>query len=493
MSMMKKTLLWSIAVLSMLALTGCGSSNDKEATNSSEKIEQSSKEKTDTSKLMDEAKAVIKDKKFYVAKEKLEAIKKEDSKDEQAIAMLNQVNHYQQAKDKLNDKKYKEAENSNSSSSNSSESTKEWYTAKNLSNYDKTEINKKMTDWCESQARKGGMTTLNGVHFMSGGWWTKDTKCYIQTPDGQVLVTDMSLLSDGPKEDNMSNQPNAYLPKAGNINSLGGAMFFVSGSFGVDTSEEEKYKYAVGSGIEGDGVAEPGTNVDYYVWADNGKVYELKRKVTGNGEGRRGYNISITNGGAKDNNKSPEYIVSKDQAAINKYQSLLKEYGGDSNGESHAKAKSASQSLWNSEKASELSSFMSSWASEMDQEYQQADLNSENNTVMTKNTLSLVTSDKYQPARGIAIFEVNGKEQPISVSRDGEGSGIQIVDCYSRLPGEGDSAPYVYLFVLNNGKPEVLFCDITKDIDSSSGKAYANFKPTQNQALQKGFKDIVNG
>lgn len=243
--------------------------------------------------------------------------------------------------------------------------------------------------------------------------------------------------------------------------------------------------------------AKKGSEVHYYLWADNGKVYELTQTVSGKGEGRGDFNVGkrIVNGkneysGINDGiNRT--YIVSKDEAAQQEYQDLLKEAGA-SKGGSPKSTSTTTKNLWSTAKSSKLSSAMYDWADSMDQSYKQATLNSSDNTVITNNGLSLVSASNYQPTRGIAIFEVNGQEQPVSVSRDGKGSGYQIVDCYAGNPGEGDEATYVYLFVLNNGKPQVLFCDTSKDVETKGSSAYANFKPTSNQELQTKFADIVN-
>lgn len=185
------------------------------------------------------------------------------------------------------------------------------------------------------------------------------------------------------------------------------------------------------------------------------------------------------------------YIVSKDEAAQQEYQDLLKEAGASKGGSPKATS-TTTKNLWSTAKSSKLSSAMYDWADSMGQSYRQATLNSSDNTVITNNGLSLVSASNYQPTRGIATFEVNGQEQPVSVSRDGKGSGYQIVDCYAGNPGEGDESTYVYLFVLNNGKPQVLFCDTSKDVETKGSSAYANFKPTSNQELQTKFADIVN-
>ena len=214
---MKKTLLWSTAILSMLTLTGCGSSNDNQSENK-EKTEQSSHEKSNTNQLMDEAKKAIDKKQFHVAKEKLEAIQKENRNDEQVKAMLSQIDNYQKAKDKMSDKKYKEADrlaqkveeeangsiqmqdyadelsneitskmnprdkkvkNDKEANRQSDKNDKEdsnssvmssTINGKNLSDSDKEAIDKAMVAWCKSQAHKGGMDVLGGTfsHMVPG-------------------------------------------------------------------------------------------------------------------------------------------------------------------------------------------------------------------------------------------------------------------------------------------------------------------------------------
>lgn len=519
---MKKTLLWSTAILSMLTLTGCGSSNDNQSENK-EKTEQSSHEKSNTNQLMDEAKKAIDKKQFHVAKEKLETIQKENRNDEQVKAMLSQIDNYQKAKDKMSDKKYKEADrlaqkveeeangsiqmqdyadelskeiaskmnprdkkvkNDKEANRQSDKNDKEdsnssvmssTINGKNLSDSDKEAIDKAMVAWCKSQAHKGGMDVLGGTFFPHGSWSTEDTRVVAKTPDGDVLLFDGS-------------EDNHWQPKSGDINAIGGAMFYFPGTKSNGTPVGPNY-------ISPDYYAKKGTQVDYYLWADNGKVYELKVNNNKQGVGSGDYNVDYKNMDVKRREPCPEYIVSEDKAAIAEYQRLLKQYGGSedvSSSSPSSKSSSNQSEQWDEEKSDALSSFMATWENKMGQRYEQSSLNSSDNTVITKNTLSLVGESDYTPERGVGILKINGQQQPVSVSLDGKGNGYQIVDCYSGLPGEGDEAPYVYLFVLNNGKPEVLFCDITKDIETSGNKAYANFKPTGNQALKQGFADIVN-
>lgn len=218
---MKKSLLWSTAVLSLLALSGCTQSQSQSDTSESSFEQSSKKAETDW---MDKAKDAIDQKKFNEAKTDLNKALKADDSDKQAKAMLSQVEKYLSAQDKLQDKQYSEAkkeadegaridngsakmvnyfkdlteqinkkekeaktkENSKKTTKTSSQS--QLYTAYNLNNSQKNEINQKMWDWCAAKAKKGKMDTIDGTMFVSGGWHTFGMRVYMNSTDGDILT-----------------------------------------------------------------------------------------------------------------------------------------------------------------------------------------------------------------------------------------------------------------------------------------------------------------
>ena len=139
-------------------------------------------------------------------------------------------------------------------------------------------------------------------------------------------------------------------------------------------------------------------------------------------------------------------------------------------------------SLWNPEKDAKLNEFMMSWGPTMDQQYKQYD--EKINVDLYGLTLPAdILSNSMTMAVG---------ESPVSVewSTNGEGTkDYQLVAVYSDAETQPYLAQHVYFFVLQKGQPKVL---VTQQ-NQGNEKNYLYFNESQNQELNNGFNDIVNG
>ena len=495
---MRKTLLWSTAVLGMLVLTGCGNSNSSSTDSNHEKTEQSSEEKVDTSKLMDEAKQAIDDKKFYEAKDKLETVQKEENNNKQVTALLNQINHYQQAEDKMSDEKYKEAnqlldqvkdekqgssvmkdyanklsKEANSKLKKQTESSTEKKNqkdknetssknvfAKNLTTQEKESINQAMVNWCKSQASKGGMA-ISESGFITPRGYNENSSYAVKTVDGMANI-DLGTQTAGH-----------------DLNVVGYTTFYTPGNAGTSNDR------GIGEGVS------PNTIVDRYIWCDNGKVYELKAKFNGEESDSvlQGWYALVQDDELLEREDDVTFQASEDKAAITKYHSLLEEYGvsSDSNKTSQhtAQSKNSDSVSWNSDQEQDLNDFMTDWADEMGQSYVPGEIDTSHNYVKM-GFQTWCKKEDYQEACSLVVPEMNGTPLDYTCGQYVKNGQYQVVSCYGPDPktiGEEDSENrHYYVFTIQDGKPIVLNADDSQEV-----------KPTANQALQKGFEEIVNG
>lgn len=506
MVIVKKTLLWSTAILGMLTLTGCGSSQSSSTNNNQEKTEQSGKDTAETNKLLDEAKSAIDNENFHVAKEKLEEIQKIDSNNTQVKAILNQIDNYQQAKDKLSNKKYKEAtqfakkvedesngsvqmqdyasnltdeikekqeekaskekeakkakkeKKKNDKKATSSRSSKNG-SAKNLSTQEKETINQKMVSWCKSQAGKGGMAISDGG-FITPRGYNEDSAYAVQTVDGPANI-DLGNKSAGH-----------------DLNVVGYTTFYTPGDAGTSNDR------GIGDGVK------PDTIVDRYIWCDNGKVYELKAKFDGEESDSvlQGWYALMQDDEALERDDNVTFQASEDKAAIAEYHRLLSEYGSSSSSTKKVTPVShKSQTVssdWNSSKDKELNNFMSEWANEMGQSYVPGEIDTHNNYVKM-GFQTWCTEDDYQEACSLVVPQMNGSALDYTCGKKAKSGQYQVVACYGPNPetiaDEDPDNRHYYVFAIKDGKPIVLNTDDSEEV-----------KPTANQALQQGFEKIAN-
>ena len=336
---MKKVYLYSVAMLSLITLSGCGTSTSSNIT----KQEQSTKVKEDW---ISKAESEIEHENFNKAKEDLEQAKKEKKLSSKATAMIDQIEAYQAAKDdfyknqydkaiqsidkgakikegsdkmnpyfdqlskEIQDKKDdKRASDNNQKGVGKEDKAKQsgsLYTAKGLNASQKEVINHEMQRWCANQAAKGGMKIIEAAIFPPGTWMTGKSYAYASTVDGPVMLIEGSRPG-----------MECYMPISGQINAVGGALFYVPDPNGEVVGPNN---------YQPDGLAKMGSRIHYYLWADNGKVYELIDKITGHGEGQDLYNASEWSQGGDTihRQQNGQYIVSEDHAAQVEYQKLLK-------------------------------------------------------------------------------------------------------------------------------------------------------------------------
>lgn len=511
---MKKLLLWSTMILGCLTLAGCSdSTSDQSSHQKNEQSESSSKD------YMAEATKNIEHKSFYQAKENLELAKKEEKDDTKINATLHQIDNYQKAEDAMSNKKYEDAsqyarqvenekeglpemqdyavalgkEISDKQKSEKKEEPKHQkktkevshkkeksakkvensslYTGDHLSNDDKETINKEMESWCKSQAAKGGMSIMSGTFFPHGAWSSEETKVTASTPDGKIL------LFDGQGVPNNT----AWNPTSGDINAVGGALFYVKGTksnggiVGPNYPTDNEY-------------AKVGTQVDYYLWADNGKVYELKETVTRDGgEGCGYYNVNISDS-SMNHNDAPTYQISEDKAAIEMYQSLLKKYGGSQESDHNTTSShSSNDGKWNSNKEDELANFMNEWANEMGQSYEEGEISTSPDSFGGAG-LGFVHQSDYKQACGYAIpYNQSGQPLNFTCSEHPAAGQYQVVAYYGPRTEDARTTKekHYYAFTIKDGEPIVL------NGDDQDSKGNIIFKPTSNQALQNGFAKIV--
>lgn len=335
---MKKRWLYSTAILSLLAVGGCGKSN---LPSNSTKSEQSTKTKEDW---ISKAQTEIEHENFNKAKEDLTEAEKDKGSNNKAKAMLSQIEKYQSAKDAFYDEQYDKAkqlidegvkvkDGSDKMNTHFDQLSKDiqqkqnekhekkvagqqkdkattengLYTAKGLSDAQKDAINQQMQRWCHNQAAKGGMKIIEAAVFPPGTWMTGKSYAYASTVDGPVMLIEGSRPGLG-----------CYMPTSGNINTVGGALFYFP---------EPNGEVVGPNNYQPEGLAKMGSDIHYYLWADNGKVYELIDKITGHGEGQDLYNASewSQGGDTVHRQQNGQYIVSEDAAAQAEYQRLLKE------------------------------------------------------------------------------------------------------------------------------------------------------------------------
>ncbi|AMB98704.1 hypothetical protein AWM75_01255 [Aerococcus urinaehominis] len=138
---------------------------------------------------------------------------------------------------------------------------------------------------------------------------------------------------------------------------------------------------------------------------------------------------------------------------------------------------------WSAEKDIQLADFMASWGAEMGQSYL---------AYSPDNPVSF-----YGPLVPDALIAENSHIRPVlndqlvnmswyQVGRSADN--YQIVAVYSDIETSNEPAAHLYLFVIHQGEPLVLYSGQNQGNEHN----YFYFTITDNQALQDGFASIVN-
>lgn len=200
------------------------------------------------------------------------------------------------------------------------------------------------------------------------------------------------------------------------------------------------------------------------------------------------------------------YVVSKDKQTIYLY--MRTSVGGDekpmgtitvqelakeviSNGvdevskraDEMAKAKSSSGSKLK-EQQKVLATYMDGWQKAMGQEYE------ENNVDPGSKGINMgdMTIVNQLTGKASVLLSINAKFVDVSIDKPSK-QGYQIIAAYT---GTSDNAKnYRYLFVMHDGKPEVLVAHMPEAVGSTDRGDAINFVPTKNDALPGAFKQIM--
>lgn len=489
---MKKWQESALALLALLSLTSCGTK--QETSTSVTKEEQSSaqqmKDKNVTT-LFAQSEKEMKEGNFYQASDTLREVLQKDKNNEKAKITLKQITTYQAAKKAFEQKDYKTAEKKNAelqkmkdgSSIMLSYSQKlakqlkgvtnkkekqnatstDLYIGKNLSTKQRNEINEQMQAWCERQAKKGGMATVKGAFQPYGGWSNPDTKVTFDSVDGPIMMFDGLQEPVNSSHDEYS----YYQPTAGKINELGGMTFYVPGS--------AKDEYAVGPYYEKNW-GKKNALIDRYIWADNGKIYELKEKFTHKEQGSAFYCM-----------RTPvRFQLSEDKAALAYYQQLLAQAGA-TKGQAEPQKE---EITWNSQKAAALAAFMERWGNEMEQTYEEGEVDISNpygECFGSPGMNYFHEKDCPKEVGQVGVpYDENKQKLDFTCGQKPKVGQYQIVAFYGPKAEDVYTKEdnHYYAFAIKDGKPVVLNADEIKE-------GHHIFKPTENQKLQQGFAHIL--
>ena len=161
--------------------------------------------------------------------------------------------------------------------------------------------------------------------------------------------------------------------------------------------------------------------------------------------------------------------------------SIIKE-SSSSIGKSISPSTSMQIRKWNPEKNQRLSEFMSAWGIEMGQSYSQYNPNHNLNLYGLSIPWSVIDNN--------STWKAAVDNQPIELkwSETGEDTGgYQLVDVYSDVNEKNSGVNHVYLFVIKEGNPIVLY---TAQNQGNTNN-YLYLKETKNNELKTAFARIV--
>lgn len=209
------------------------------------------------------------------------------------------------ASSKTNDNQSSSSSSSADSSSSSSTSSSDNHNHANLSEDDKTSLNKDFFNWAVDRAKMGKMA-VSTWYFDHGAAGQGDW--YAITPDGRVQVQD-------------EEQPGKASFK---IHAVGGVVFFTSkdGTTGDDDEALQDDGFAGNYSTDVD----PDKPVSKYMLGDNGVVYQLQSSTGDGVTTNTGFTECSDHGGFNDQDLKDHFFVSKDTAAQTELKVLLKQY-----------------------------------------------------------------------------------------------------------------------------------------------------------------------
>jgi hypothetical protein len=143
---------------------------------------------------------------------------------------------------------------------------------------------------------------------------------------------------------------------------------------------------------------------------------------------------------------------------------------------------SIKEKKWSSGKKQRLSEFMEAWGKEMGQSYTQYDPNHNLNLYGLSLPWSVIDNNSNWKA------VLNNQPIDLKWSETGEDNlGYQLVDVYSDMDEKKSFENHVYFFVINSGKPIVLYTSQNQ----GNANNYLYLIETENNELKNAFARIV--